>query len=573
MLIAVIIGFCYKNSINPNDSKRMFLPGIIIDLYQIYNMFLKIKPDKLMVITDIEEDVTIDIVLEAIKDSKIDAHILSFIKKLKESNNYFQFISKDKLLTLFKENLSSYNKIFIYYTGHVENGSILLPIYSEFPLIHKILVDSTIQTSLMNIIDSKYNTKESFEIIPTLSSKKIDSTKKVTPKTTPKLTIDTLSSSTKTIPKSTTSKLTIDTLSSPTPKTIPKSISLKKSTDTLSSTTKILPTTKIVPKLHTINKNNSEFPFPMLNTKSSEINILDDKQKLSSNSYTKSKSGLKSSSSDSYTKKSDDIKSSSSEFLLPELILSSIEKDKKNNINNPSSISYIKSESSEKSILISDKYQSSSKSIEEPIVIPSYREEDELTFISNFNFSIKKEETTDHISSHIKYVKKGLDDSDVTDSELLSSDVFLQSIIDNTLNDSEIMIIMDCCMSDGLKLPYILRDNVYRRNPNGNIEYAYHISKKILLITSTLPNENSIATKKGSIFTGIFCRNILHGKKFLIKLIETVQSETNKTYKQTPTIYVNNFSIKALFDFLFPGEIFKADWNSDIHGIELKYIN
>jgi hypothetical protein len=157
-----------------------------------------------------------------------------------------------------------------------------------------------------------------------------------------------------------------------------------------------------------------------------------------------------------------------------------------------------------------------------------------------------------------------------TGKERMSSIDFIETIIKNTPAKCEIFIIMDCCMSDGLNLPYILKKDVYRRNQRGNIRYGYSSSKKILLITSTLPHQVSIATTKGSIFTNTFCKNITLGKNSLKNLVQTIESETSQRYIQTPTIYVNNPTIKSIYDWMFTNHLFRADYNPIFGVVELE---
>jgi len=463
MLIVYIIGFCYKDSINPNTSKQLFLPGIIIDLYQIYNIFSTIKPDKLIVITDIEDNVTMEIVLEAVREYKIDAHILTFITKLKNQDNYLQFVSKKQLLDNFKTNLPLYDKVFIYYTGHVENGSLLLPLYTKSPIIkRKIMNDSTIQSSLVNIpLPSDVN-EDKDDI---------------------------------------------------------KSISNDRHIEDESST---INNDNIIPKDSSLNSNdNNNIITP------EDTNITGDKPSVYSGLQTSTPLFFNIRKHYINNNDVDNIKIVPNTYpKINKLVVE--DKSHNNSLSNNS---------------LSNNDNIFSNVIFKGPNFNSHREGNNVIHIDNSSFS-----------------------------DVLTSKEFLDTIVNFTTSHAEIMIIMDCCMSDGLNLPYVLKDNVYKRNPNGNIKYGYQVNKKILLITSTLPNQNSIATSKGSIFTGILCRNILHGKKSLINLIYAVQSETASTYKQTPTIYVNNPLIKTLLHYLFPGGVFRVVYDIYTNSVVLKYL-
>jgi len=505
MLIVYIIGFCYKDSTDDQFHnqlhKKLFLPGIIIDLYQIYNIFSKIKPDKLIVITDIEENVTIEIVLEAIRESKIDAHILSFITKLKEQNSYLQFVSKTQLLTHFQENLINYDKVFVYYTGHVESGSLLLPVYSKSSIIkRKILKDSTIQSSLVNIplpSDMVTNNLEKEELIINTGKEEdiVTDKTKINEVNTQDFQVEkpsiysTLGNNifSGRFHPNTSNESTIEV------NNIEKNnIPLKMNKDPVSSTDVNFPFFPTISPIKTVDE---VLYKESIDNKESNINF-----------------------SPLYTKFHSDNDNSRLIFTTKGINV---------HINN-----------------------------------------------NTFSDSCTSNELL-NTNNRLIFTTKGINDSinNNTFSDSCTSNELLDTIVNFTPEKAEIMIIMDCCMSDGLNLPYVLKDGIYKRNPNGNIEYGYNTHKKILLITSTLPNQNSIATNKGSIFTGILCRNILHGKKSLINLISAVQSETKETYKQTPTIYVNNPLIKTLLHFLFPGEQFKVNWNPNINAIELKYLS
>ena len=132
---AVLIGFQYSA-----DKK---LPGIIIDLYQVY-FFLKNngwKEKEIKVLTDIEKDESTDTLKIAILNNTVDSEILSFIEDLKERAEYTKFISRD-----YYNNLSSLfthsDYYFVYFTGHAKNGNIVLPDNSHlsFSLFKNLLI-------------------------------------------------------------------------------------------------------------------------------------------------------------------------------------------------------------------------------------------------------------------------------------------------------------------------------------------------------------------------------------------------------------------------------------------------
>jgi hypothetical protein len=80
---------------------------------------------------------------------------------------------------------------------------------------------------------------------------------------------------------------------------------------------------------------------------------------------------------------------------------------------------------------------------------------------------------------------------------LLSFVDFRDNLLDNLEPYTEIFWILDCCNPSGLHLPYRLDGNLFVLS-QGKIEC---VSQPILLITSSEPDEKSIATKSGSLFS------------------------------------------------------------------------
>lgn len=120
----ILIGFRYKKS-------RCWttLPGIIIDLYQAYKTLMKSNPDEIIVVTDIDRDSKTEFLRDAILNQTVDENILDFIVLLKERKQHVLFdkttynFVNDKISAF----LSDSDNVFIYYTGHAENGNIVLP--------------------------------------------------------------------------------------------------------------------------------------------------------------------------------------------------------------------------------------------------------------------------------------------------------------------------------------------------------------------------------------------------------------------------------------------------------------
>ena len=68
----------------------------------------------------------------------------------------------------------------------------------------------------------------------------------------------------------------------------------------------------------------------------------------------------------------------------------------------------------------------------------------------------------------------------------------------NLLMKNDVFLIMDCC-EGGIELPWVLSDDIYRLKDD--ITKETFISSKIICISSSLENENSITSRSGSYFT------------------------------------------------------------------------
>lgn len=117
------------------------------------------------------------------------------------------------------------------------------------------------------------------------------------------------------------------------------------------------------------------------------------------------------------------------------------------------------------------------------------------------------------------------------DSTLMSFNEFRNHILSNIYIQVEIFWILDCCNPNGLSLPYQLRNNQFMfkdvsNNISSNIYYGMH---RILLITSANPDEKSVATKTGSLFT-----------RYLFKILTNMTVTTFDVQKPLPLIHNRN---------------------------------
>nr|QBK89555.1 MAG: caspase [Pithovirus LCPAC001] len=118
MTSVLIIGIDYFNT--PSEST---LPGIT-DMRYMYDYIRKIKPDKILVITDADEN---DNVVKGI----IDPNDIYFINNIQSYNEYHFYQGKTDMINVIKNFVSTNNRLVVYYSGHGSNNNILLPNYSE----------------------------------------------------------------------------------------------------------------------------------------------------------------------------------------------------------------------------------------------------------------------------------------------------------------------------------------------------------------------------------------------------------------------------------------------------------
>lgn len=148
----------------------------------------------------------------------------------------------------------------------------------------------------------------------------------------------------------------------------------------------------------------------------------------------------------------------------------------------------------------------------------------------------------------IYYTGHGVKDSIVLPNKTLLPFIDFRNCILNKLNPYvEIFWILDCCNPNGLHLPFKLYDTQYSLS-SSKVEC---VSNPILLITSSEPEEKSVATCYGSIFSRHLFRlllhinnsthsNIGHKNRNLRRLIGNLSSSIRKMntgYNQTVSVY------------------------------------
>ena len=134
MKVCIILAFHYSH---PNDiyfiedKYRKHLPGILIDIYNVYKFVTNMKPDKIVIITDLINDINLHSVKESIIMSYVQSDIFEFMETLYNMKLIYNYINKYDTLQLIEKYITNSNKIFFYYTGHVHDGNILFPLYNE----------------------------------------------------------------------------------------------------------------------------------------------------------------------------------------------------------------------------------------------------------------------------------------------------------------------------------------------------------------------------------------------------------------------------------------------------------
>lgn len=149
MTTVILIGFQYNDKISEKSSdypkecikestnmeiQMNRLPGIIIDLYQCYCFVQKIKPERILLITDIPEDQQFTLLKGAIIDQIVDQNIFTFIEKCKTKQQYIKYSTYIDFMATISLNCHLSDRVLIYYTGHAKNGCLILPDDNLVPL-------------------------------------------------------------------------------------------------------------------------------------------------------------------------------------------------------------------------------------------------------------------------------------------------------------------------------------------------------------------------------------------------------------------------------------------------------
>lgn len=141
----------------------------------------------------------------------------------------------------------------------------------------------------------------------------------------------------------------------------------------------------------------------------------------------------------------------------------------------------------------------------------------------------------------------------------------LKEIICNNSNlDAEIFMILDCCNSNGLGLPYKLTDEVYRLNYYPDTLFKsthfkrHYTLQKIICFSSTYIDENAIALKCGSIFTITLFKNIKTHRK-INNLLTIISTECLKKFEQSANVSSSYPNLKLIWRWLIVNDDVKFE--------------
>lgn len=123
MSVALLVGMKYQRE--PRE-----LPGIVLDLYRIYQL-VQCWASEVYVLTDITEDESIRTLRSHIFEGQVNPDIIYFIREIKERNQYISYVNRytflETLQNICRQDIRRDDRIFFYYTGHGEQGNLILP--------------------------------------------------------------------------------------------------------------------------------------------------------------------------------------------------------------------------------------------------------------------------------------------------------------------------------------------------------------------------------------------------------------------------------------------------------------
>ncbi len=177
-------------------------------------------------------------------------------------------------------------------------------------------------------------------------------------------------------------------------------------------------------------------------------------------------------------------------------------------------------------------------------------------------FPIEEVGVTFAESSTIDHVSMSPDYNSNSDEPKMSLTDFRLLILDSVHDDANVLFVMDCCNSNGLNLPFKLCDKVYRLSHNvdhtdssGNTERTVFVTQKVICISSTMSDENSITSRDGSIFTRAFFKQLKEEDglscRSISRILTIVGEECTLKYAQTATVHSSYPNLKMLWNWVY----------------------
>lgn len=128
---------------------------------------------------------------------------------------------------------------------------------------------------------------------------------------------------------------------------------------------------------------------------------------------------------------------------------------------------------------------------------------------------------------------------------------FLHLITSSVSKQCEIFIVLDCCYSTGLQLPFKLinddKQYYYCLNDGSRVFFP----QKIICISSCDIQEKSITTNTGSIFSKCLFETIKNRIRSIPSIIHKIKNKCQYVYKQTVTVYSSYPDLFILWAWLF----------------------
>lgn len=122
MKAALLIGFGYLN-----QPKGYRLPGIIIDLYRAHQWSLRMNVKRWYILTDHTTNIESEKVLKLVIKKELEGEAIFFIDRIKKEQIYHNYQDYSHLIAELQALLVDVSHLFVYYSGHFENGLVVFP--------------------------------------------------------------------------------------------------------------------------------------------------------------------------------------------------------------------------------------------------------------------------------------------------------------------------------------------------------------------------------------------------------------------------------------------------------------